>query len=115
MLRIGELSEATGVSVRLLRYYEQQQLLSADRTTSGHRRYTPDSADSVRRIRLLLDAGLPTSTIRKVIPCFEGSSLNACVATYLDDHLVELTDRLQTLQTKREALTDLLATLTPAL
>ncbi|MFF1822119.1 MerR family transcriptional regulator [Kribbella sp. NPDC058245] len=111
MLRIGELSEATGVSVRLLRYYEQQHLLTSDRTTNGHRRYTPDTADAVHRIRLLLDAGLPTSIIRKVIPCFEGSRLNACVAAYLDDHLADMTDRLLTLQAKREALTNLITTI----
>jgi DNA-binding transcriptional MerR regulator len=111
VLRIGELSEATGVSVRLLRYYEQQQLLSSERTTSGHRRYRPEATEAVSRIRLLLDAGLPTHVIREVIPCFEGGTLAACVADHLDNHLAELTHRLTTLQTKHQALTELVAAL----
>jgi DNA-binding transcriptional MerR regulator len=34
-MRIGELADATGVSVRSLRYYGEQGLLAADRTPSG--------------------------------------------------------------------------------
>ena len=34
-MRIGELATTTGVSVRALRYYEEQGLLKAERTASG--------------------------------------------------------------------------------
>ncbi|MFB6640979.1 MerR family DNA-binding transcriptional regulator [Streptomyces chartreusis] len=38
-MKIGELSSRTGVSVRLLRYYEEQGLLLSQRTAGGHRSY----------------------------------------------------------------------------
>jgi DNA-binding transcriptional MerR regulator len=68
-MRIGELVRRTGVSERLLRYYEEQGLLTPERRPSGYRDYTEDHVDAVRRIRSLLAAGLSTSTIATVLPC----------------------------------------------
>jgi MerR family regulatory protein len=41
MMRIGQLAERSGVSVRALRYYEEQGLLEADRTPAGGRTRNP--------------------------------------------------------------------------
>lgn len=68
-MRIGELSQATGVSERLLRYYEAQGLLSPTRSGNGYRRYGEHALDTVRTIRVLLAAGLSTSTIAQLLPC----------------------------------------------
>ncbi|MFD5575536.1 MerR family DNA-binding transcriptional regulator, partial [Streptomyces cadmiisoli] len=46
---IGELSRRTGVSSRLLRYYEAQGLLDAERGPNGYRDYTADSVAAVRK------------------------------------------------------------------
>jgi DNA-binding transcriptional MerR regulator len=70
-MRIGELVRRTGVSERLLRYYEEQGLLRPERLPSGYRVYTEAHVDAVRRIRTLLAAGLGTSTIATVLPCLE--------------------------------------------
>jgi DNA-binding transcriptional MerR regulator len=66
---IGELAARTGVSRRSLRYYEQQGLLTALRSGNGYREYAESAVDTVRRIRALLAAGLPTETIRQALPC----------------------------------------------
>lgn len=68
-MRIGELSRRTGMSTRALRYYEEQGLLLPHRTPSGYREFDDTAVDSVRRIRVLLDAGLPTRVIAEVLPC----------------------------------------------
>jgi DNA-binding transcriptional MerR regulator len=68
-MRIGELSRRTGVSQRLLRYYEEQGLLRPVRLASGYREYGPDDPALVRRIRCLLGAGLNTATIATLLPC----------------------------------------------
>lgn len=64
-----EMVRRTGVHERLLRYYEQQGLLAPDRLPSGYRIYGETDVETVRRIRSLLAAGLPTSLIAEVLPC----------------------------------------------
>lgn len=66
-----EMVRRTGVHERLLRYYEQQQLLQPARLSSGYRVYGEPDVETVRRIRCLLAAGLPTSLIAQVLPCIE--------------------------------------------
>ncbi|QHC27784.1 MerR family transcriptional regulator [Streptomyces sp. HF10] len=68
-MRIGEMVRRTGVSERLLRYYEEQGLLSPERLPSGYRVYDEQDVETVRRVRALLAAGLTTDTIAKVLPC----------------------------------------------
>lgn len=68
-MRIGELAERTGVSVRSLRYYEQQGLLASERTTGGHREYAEHAVDRVIRIQELFAAGLSSKKIALMLPC----------------------------------------------
>jgi DNA-binding transcriptional MerR regulator len=68
-MRIGELAAQTGVSVRSLRYYEQQGLLIPDRSYSGHRRYPEGAIDRVILIQQLYAAGLHSSKIAQLLPC----------------------------------------------
>ncbi|GAB3481948.1 MerR family transcriptional regulator [Nocardiopsis coralliicola] len=73
-MRISEAAERTGIPTRLLRYYEEQQLLAPSRNASGYRDYTEADIAAARRIRRLLDAGLSTATIRTVLPCLDERS-----------------------------------------
>ena len=68
-MRIGELSKATGVSPRALRYYDQQGLLPTTRTTNGYRDYNPQAVGIVAFIQDLYRAGLPSEIIRDILPC----------------------------------------------
>ncbi|MEU3828013.1 MerR family transcriptional regulator [Streptomyces sp. SID486] len=68
-MRMGEMARRTGVSERLLRYYEEQGLLAPTRLPSGYRVYCEQDVETVRRIRTLLTAGLTTDTIARVLPC----------------------------------------------
>ncbi|GAA2066025.1 MerR family transcriptional regulator [Williamsia deligens] len=89
-MRIGELSEATGTSVRSLRYYEEQGLIRAHRTVGGQRRFDEESAQRVSVIRCLIDSGVPTRDIGEMLPC-----VHTGVATENTlDRLVEAHTRL---------------------
>jgi DNA-binding transcriptional MerR regulator len=70
-MRIGELAERTGVSTRLLRYYEQQGLIVPARSANGYRDYSEEFVDQIAQIRSLLEGGLPTRVIRQVLPCLK--------------------------------------------
>jgi DNA-binding transcriptional MerR regulator len=86
-VRIGELSRRTGVSVRLLRYYEEQDLLRPQRRPSGYREYDESDVETVLHIRNLLAAGLSTTTIADLLPCMgtDGGRLIAdCPELLLD-------------------------------
>lgn len=86
-MRIGDLSRQTGVSVRLLRYYEEQGLLRPTRRPSGYREYHEDDVRTVHNIRTLLGAGLSTRTIAALLPCMvdDGRILApACSGTLSD-------------------------------
>ncbi|MGK5730808.1 MerR family transcriptional regulator [Streptomyces sp. URMC 124] len=110
-MKIGDLARETGVSVRLLRYYEEQALLESRRLPSGHRRYEQDAPETVRRIRVLLAAGLPTRVIRDVLPCVRGAGeteFDPCVVLPLREQLQELDARIGELQQTRAALAGLL-------
>ncbi|WP_133877074.1 MerR family transcriptional regulator [Paractinoplanes brasiliensis] len=68
-MRIGELAARAGVSTRSLRYYEQQNLLPAERTSTGQRRYTEPAIDRVKLIQRLYAANLSSRTIAELLPC----------------------------------------------
>ncbi|MEV5559389.1 MerR family transcriptional regulator [Nonomuraea wenchangensis] len=70
-MRIGELAARSGVSVRALRYYEEQGLLKANRSGSGQRRYPESAVDRVHLIQMLYAAGLSSRTIAELLPCVE--------------------------------------------
>ncbi len=86
-LRIGQLAERTGVSVRLLRYYGQQGLLQPRRLGNGYRVYAEDDVRLVRYIRSLLAAGLTTAVIGRLLPsvCERDGVLRPCTPELADE------------------------------
>ena len=67
-MRIGELSRTTGVSVRALRYYEEEGLIRPARAGNGYRDFDDGAIGQVRQIHGLIDSGLPTRIIREILP-----------------------------------------------
>ncbi|CAL9437734.1 hypothetical protein SUDANB171_02172 [Streptomyces sp. enrichment culture] len=68
-VRIGELAKRTGVSVRALRYYEEQHLLTSERSPSGQRHYLESAVDRVVLIQQLYAAGLSSRAVLDLLPC----------------------------------------------
>jgi DNA-binding transcriptional MerR regulator len=115
-MRIGELSERTGTSRRLLRYYEELGLLSPYRGPNGYRDYDDYNVDRVLQIRGLLDAGMPTRIIKRIFPC-----LNQPRTIYFPDPAPEviamlelerdrMTERIECLTRNRDNIVDYLDT-----
>ena len=68
-MRIGEVAARAGVSDRALRYYEERDLLPAQRSHSGQRHYTEGAVARVRLIQRLYAAGLSSRVIAELLPC----------------------------------------------
>jgi DNA-binding transcriptional MerR regulator len=114
-VRIGELAARTGVPTRLLRYYEEQGLLTPDRAANGYRDYAEELVDRVEQIRGLLDAGLPTKIIKQVLPCLANSctirvaAAPAELIATLERERDQMDARISCLTRNRDAISEYLA------
>jgi len=70
-MRIGELAEASGVSARSLRYYEEIGLIRSERTPGGWRDFDQSMVERVVMVQHLFAAGLRSATINELLPCLE--------------------------------------------
>ncbi|MGW3496670.1 MerR family transcriptional regulator [Streptomyces sp. NPDC001020] len=114
-MRIGELARLTETPPRLLRYYEQQGLITPRRETNGYRDYDDYLVDRVLQIRGLLDAGLPTRIIKQILPCLDSprtihfaDATPEMIAT-LESETERMTRRIQCLTRNRDAILEYLA------
>ncbi|KUN05906.1 MerR family transcriptional regulator [Streptomyces yokosukanensis] len=120
-MRIGELSRRTGVPTRLLRYYEEQDLLRPERGANGYRSYAESAVADVRQIRGLLDSGLTTEMIRAILPYLGGPGelhppaecVTPQTAALLQDHLLRIQSRIDCLTRNRDRLSAYLAAVRP--
>lgn len=63
-MNIGQASKASGVSTKMIRYYEQTGLIpAADRTSSGYRDYSDTDVHMLRFIRRARDLGFSVAEI----------------------------------------------------
>ncbi|MBL1100984.1 MerR family transcriptional regulator [Streptomyces coffeae] len=110
-MRIGELASQAGVSVRSVRYYEEQGLLTSIRSTSGQRHYTDDEVQRVMFIQRLYAAGLSSRTIAELLPCVDSPSEENSDAAL--ERMAQERDRLSEhithLMGTRDALDELMA------
>ncbi len=65
--RIGEVSEHTSLSLRTIRYYEEEGLINSTRTKGGQRLYTDQDIVYLKRIIELKGLGFSLSEIRRII------------------------------------------------
>ncbi|PYI53554.1 MerR family transcriptional regulator [Paenibacillus flagellatus] len=68
-MKIGELARRTGVSIRSLRYYEEQGLLAPVRADNGYRVYSPFAVEQVERIQFYLGLGFSTEQLAGFLHC----------------------------------------------
>ncbi|WP_426235936.1 MerR family transcriptional regulator [Pseudomonas sp. TWP3-2] len=68
-MKINELSKKSGVSPRMLRYYEEQGLIRPMRLASGYRDYCQNDISVLKNIKALQEAGLTLNVIRVLMPC----------------------------------------------
>jgi len=112
-VKIGELSARTGVPTRMLRYYEEQQLLTSERMSNGYRDYPESAVERVEHIRALISSGVPTKLIRFILGADDDPALaqtcSRMFAEALATELKDLDDRIACLSRSRETVRSFLA------
>jgi Cu(I)-responsive transcriptional regulator len=94
-MNIGEASKATGVSVKMLRYYEEIGLVRpALRAHSGYRIYSEKNIAMLRFVRRARDLGFQVKQIAALLNLWQdGSRASADVKSLALDHVRELEQR----------------------
>jgi DNA-binding transcriptional MerR regulator len=108
-LRIGDLAALTSSTPRMLRHYENEGLIAAERSSTGQRLFDPSVVGQVRSIRRLLAAGLPVVAVRELLDCIHDTDrLEPCAVPMLVEHLQVYDGRIAELMTTRDALQGLI-------
>jgi DNA-binding transcriptional MerR regulator len=113
-MKIGELATRAGVAPRLVRYYEQQGLLTARRADNGYRTYGEEDVERVARVAGLVRAGLPTRLVKVLLDMEETAAAarptcSRTVAELLATELAGIEERIACLTRSRDTVRGFLA------
>lgn len=103
---MGQLGQASGLSVRVLRHWEDMGLVTADRSPSGHRRYGPAQVTRLYRALALRRTGLG---LRQIAALLDEQDPDPAVT--LRTHVQELDEDLRRRGELRDRLAAVLAAL----
>lgn len=99
-MNIGQASKASGVSAKMIRYYEQTGLIpAADRTASGYRDYSDTDVHMLRFIRRSRDLGFSVAEIGDLLGLWRDETRQSAeVKRLAQGHINELEKKIKDLQ-----------------
>ncbi|WP_421748178.1 MerR family transcriptional regulator [Cognatishimia sp.] len=112
-MRIGELSERTGVSCDALRLYEKRGLIQSVRRGNGYRDFDKVMVELVGMIRLGQSLGFTLSEMGALFAQMNGTLSEDEVAHVLGEKLTEIDSRIAGLQELRGILSARIAAACP--
>ncbi len=108
-VRIGEVAQRAGVTIKAVRYYESLGLLNPSRLANGYRDYSDDDARLAREVKVLARLGITAERARPFVDCLnaghqESDDCPSSLASYRAA-IEDLTARIEALTARRKALT----------
>ncbi len=99
-MNIGAASTASGVSAKMIRYYEEVGLIpAAHRSDAGYRIYTATDVELLRFVRRARDLGFSVEQIAGLLALWRDKNrASADVKRLADAHLAELKRKIAALQ-----------------
>ncbi|NYT57755.1 Cu(I)-responsive transcriptional regulator [Alcaligenaceae bacterium] len=110
-MNIGEASKATGVSAKMIRYYEETGLVPpAQRTSSGYRVYSDADIHRLHFIRRARDLGFAVTEISDLLNLWGDSSRQSGdVKRLAQAHIAKLQEKINGLRQMADTLQTLIA------
>ncbi len=105
-MNIGEAAAASGVSAKMIRYYERTSLIDpVERTASGYRVYTSSDVHSLQFIRRSRDLGFSVAQIENLLALWRNRErASADVKALALEHVERLCNKVAALEAMIAAL-----------
>lgn len=108
-MNIGQAADASGVSAKMIRYYEKTGLIEpAERTASGYRVYTARDVHTLKFIRRARDLGFSVEQIQELLMLWrDRHRASADVRTLALAHVERLCEKVAEMQAMVATLNEL--------
>ena len=107
-MNIGMAASASGVSAKMIRYYESIGLVPrAGRTQAGYRVYSDTDVNTLRFIHRAREFGFPIERIRLLVGLWQGGKPSREVKQVAVEHVADLERKIAELTAMRDALQEL--------
>lgn len=105
-MNIGEAARASGISAKMIRYYERVALIPpAQRSASGYRVYSDNDVRALQFVKRARSLGFSVAQMRSLLSLWQDRSrASADVKALAQAHVAELDERINAMQAMRDTL-----------
>lgn len=109
LLTIGQAASASGVSAKMIRYYESIEVLpAAQRTQAGYRLYGPEDVHNLQFVRRARALGFSLEAVKKLVSLWQNQDRSSAeVKALAQAHIETLEARIMEMQAMVDTLTQL--------